>query len=255
MRQLSKLEPPENARHDSWEPQRFVDAECEFLCTLRNTPEENKRRFVKRSFDQLDKSKLRKVMSSEQASLCVYCECRISEKWGEAHIEHWRPRSRAPEFALHWNNLYLSCETHDTCGTAKEDRRLTWDDADPDLPWPTELEYEQKVGFGRDGRIYVRNDVEIEEATRKALNLAINDYRDATGTDKDAILNLNHPDLLAKRAEAIDSERRRMKKDFGGTATAEEREERAAGLLAKNPRPEFVSIRVAAVLETLGRGR
>ena len=254
MRHLSKPEPPENVRHDNQEPQRFVDAEREYLETLPN--KQNQTEFAKSEFDQLDKSKLREVMSGEQASLCVYCERRILEKQGDAHIEHWRPRSGEPRYAFHWKNLYLSCETRCTCGKAKGGRRLKWDDTDPDLPWPTDLEYERQVGFSRDGRIYVRSDADIDETTRKALNLAIDDHRDVEGTEKDGILNLNHPDLIAGRAAAINSERESMKRDFrNGIATRGEREERANRLLAKDPRPEFVSIRVATVLEKLGRGR
>ena len=52
---------------------------------------QNQTKFVNSEFDQLDKSKLREVMHGEQASLCVYCERRLSESCGNAHIEHWRP--------------------------------------------------------------------------------------------------------------------------------------------------------------------
>ena len=254
MRQLTKRDAPENVRPDGQEPQRFVDAEREYLEALPNR--QNQTKFANSEFDQLDKSKLREVMHGEQASLCVYCERRLSESCGNAHIEHWRPRSKAPQYALHWENLYLSCETPETCGRAKGDRRLAWDDADPDLPWPTGLDYERLVGFGSDGRIYVRNDVEINEITRRALNLAIDGQDGIAGSGKGAILNLNHEALADERRAALDRERGRMKKDFRDrTATDEEREERAAWLLEMNPRPEFVSIQVAEVLDTLGRGR
>ena len=254
MRQLLKRDAPENVRPDDQEPQRLVDAEREYLEVLPD--KRNQTKFARSEFKQLDKRKLREVLHGEQASLCVYCERRLSRCWGNAHIEHWRPRSRAPQYALCWENLYLSCETRLTCGIAKGDRRLAWDDSDPDLPWPTDLDYERLVGFGSDGRIYVRSDEDIDETTRKALNLAIDDHRDVEGTEKDGILNLNHPDLIAGREAAINSERESMKRDFRNRiATKDEREERANRLLAKDPRPEFVSIRVAAVLEKVGSGR
>lgn len=254
MRQLLKRDAPENVRPDGQEPQRFVDAEREYLEALPD--KRNQTEFAKSEFDQLDKVKLREVMHGEQASLCVYCERRLSEGLANAHIEHWCPRSRAPQYALRWENLYLSCETPETCGRAKGNRRLAWDDADPDLPWPTDLGYERLVGFGSDGRIYVRSDADVDEATRRALNLAIDGHFDIAGSGKEAILKLNHEALADERRAALDSEREIMKRDFeNGTATKEEREERANRLLAKDPRPEFVSIRIAAVLETVGSGR
>ena len=256
MRGLSKPWPPSNVSPDGQAPRRFVDAERAYRTALPHSS--NKTRFARTEFDRLDKGKLRKVMSGEQSSLCVYCERRLSENGEPAHVEHWRPLSGAPEHALHWRNLYLSCATIDTCDGAKGNRRLRWDDADPDLPWPTELDYERLVGFDSDGRMYVRDDVNIDEATRKALELAIDDHRHG-GDRRRAILNLNHPTLVAGRRAALDSERTRMEKDFENrtnrTATRDPREERAAQLLGRGRLPAFVSIRVAWLRKRLGRGR
>lgn len=299
MRRLSKPWPPGNVSPDGQTPRRFVDAEREYLTALpdssdrvgfartretaslrENNPDRPDRtRFARTEFERLDKGKLRKVLSGEQASLCVYCERRLSENgWPPPIVEHWIPLSGAPEYALHWRNLYLSCATRDTCDGAKRDRRLRWDDADPDLPWPTELDYERLVGFDSDGRMYVRDDVNIDGATRKALALAIDDMYvrndalidEATrktlalaiddleyGRDRRrAILNLNHPTLMEERRAALDSERRRMERDFENRhATRDEREERAARLLGRDRLPAFVSIRVAWLRKRLGRGR
>ena len=265
MRRLSKPWPPRNVSPAGQDPRQFVDAEREYRTALRNRS--NKTRFAKMEFDRLDKDKLREVLSGEQASLCVYCErrlpengeqarmSRISENREPAHIEHWIPRSGVPECALHWRNLYLSCATLDTCDRAKGDRRLRWDDADPDLPWPTECDYERLIGFGSDGRMYVRDDVNIDEATRKALELAI-DGDPYGGDRRRAILNLNHPALMADRRAALDSERTRMEKNFKNrTATRDDREERATRLLGQKPRPAFVSIRVAWLRKPQGWGR
>lgn len=264
MRRLSKPWPPGNVSPDGQAPRRFVDAEREYLTALtefdrarRAADVEDDRpdrtRFARTEFDRLDKGKLREVLSGEQASLCVYCERRLSENgWPAPIVEHWIPLSGAPEYALHWRNLYLSCATSDTCDGVKGDRRLRWDDADPDLPWPTEIDYEGLIGFGSDGRMYVRDDVNVDEATRRALALAIGD-----GTEQQqTILNLNAPTLMAARRAALDSEHTRMEKEFKDRhATRNDREERATRLLGQNPRPPFVSIRVAWLRKKRGWGR
>ena len=74
MRGLSKLWPPRDVSPDGQAPRRFVDAEREYLTAIPGSA--NKTRFARTEFERLDKSKLRKVMSGEQASLCVYCEHR-----------------------------------------------------------------------------------------------------------------------------------------------------------------------------------
>ena len=122
MRGLRKPWPPANVSPDGQPPQRFRDAEREYLAALPGRP--NKVRFAKAEFDRLDKPKLRQVMYGEQGSLCVYCEQELSESDSRPHVEHWRPRSRNPEYALHWRNLYLSCSTKDTCGDRKGDQPL-----------------------------------------------------------------------------------------------------------------------------------
>lgn len=234
------------------EPRSFTDAEREYLAALSGRT--NRVRFAKAEYDRLDKSRLRQVMYGEQGSLCVYCEQEVSEN-SRPHVEHWRPRSRAPEHALHWRNLYLSCSTKDTCGECKGDRPLKGDDADPDLPWPTELDYERLVGFTSFGEMCVRVDANMSEATRSALELAIND-RQHGGRQRPAILNLNHPTLVEARRAALDSERTRLQRDVNQrTASRDERAARATRLLGRNPRPAFVSIRVAWLRRTLGRGR
>ena len=253
MRGLSKPWPPSDVSPDGQTPRRFVDAEREYRTTLPDRSDRTK--FARTEFDRLDKGKLRKVMSGEQSSLCVYCERRLSENREPAHVEHWRPLSGAPEHALHWRNLYLSCATIDTCDGAKGNRRLRWDDADPDLPWPTELDYERLVGFDSDGRMYVRDDVRIDGATRRALELTLDDHQHG-GDRRRAILNLNHPTLVAGRRAALDSERTRLNRDvMQRTASREERTARATRLLDQERRPAFVSIRVAWLRRELGRGR
>ena len=186
MRGLEKPSPPSNVSPDGQVPRGLVDAEGEYLATLPSRT--NKAKFAKATFDGLDKARLRDVLYGEQKSLCVYCERTISESDPSPHVEHWRLRSRAPEYALHWRNLYLSCSTGDTCGVRKDHRPLKADDGDPDLPWPTELVYEELVGFTSRGEMYVRDDVHMDGATRSALTLAIDDDRQEGGRPRRAIL-------------------------------------------------------------------
>ena len=109
--------------------------------------------------------------------------------------------------------------------------------------------------FTSRGEIYVRDDVAMDETTRNALELAIDD-RGYDGGRRRAILNLNHPTLVAARRAALDSERIRLRRDFERrTASRHERAARAAGLLGRGRLPAFVSIRVSWLRRTLGRGR
>ena len=254
MRRLSKPWPPGNVSPHGQMARTFVDAEREFKRVLQSKHGHDRTEFVNSAFNDLDTNKLKEVMHGEQASLCVYCERKLSKKLGAAHIEHWRPRSHAPEYALHWKNLYLSCETPITCGRAKGNKRLAWDNRD--LPWPTDCDYERLVGFGSDGHIYVRNDTNIDEEIRNALKLAIDGHPEVEGSRGKAILNLNQRVLVSGRKAALDKELEHMKNDFRNRPpTREEREERAARLRSNCRCSRFVSIRVAGVLEMLGRGR
>ena len=251
MRGLEKPLPPANVSPDGQEPRRFVDAEQDYLTDLQGRP--NKVRFARSEFNQLDKAKLRQVIYGEQGSICVYCERRLSEG-GSPRVEHWRPVNAAPELAFHWNNLYLSCSTRDTCDIRKDRRPLKAKDTGPELPWPTDFAYENVVGFSSAGHMYVRSDVTLDEPTRSALELAIDD-REYGGQRRRAILNLNHPTLRAARSAALDSERTRLKRSFGElTPSAKERAVRASQVLDRDPLPEHVSIRVAWLLNTLGQG-
>ena len=101
--------------------------------------------------------------------------------------------------------------------------------------------------------MYVRSDVDMDEATRRALELAIDD-RQYGGRQCRAILNLNHPTLVAARREALDTERERMRRE-NRTPPKDEREKRASQLVGREQLPAFVSIRVAWLRKTLGRGR
>ena len=253
MRGLAKALPPANVSPDDQAPRSFADAEREYLAALPGRP--NKVGFARSEFGRLEKRRLRQVMYGEQGSLCVYCERELQEDDGLPHVEHWRPLHADPGLALHWRNLYLSCATADTCDGAKGGQPLKAAVTDPDLPWPTELAYESLVGFTSRGEMYVRDDAHMGEVVRRALELAIADRSD-DGRRRKAILNLNHPTLVAARSAALDSERTRLRRVFDNRPpTRDERQHRATQLLDREQLPEFVSIRVAWLRNRLGRGR
>lgn len=252
MRRISKPWPPPDVSPAGQIPRSFVDAEREYHADLQNR--EEKTEFARSQFDRLDKAKLRAVMYREQRSICVFCERQVAERHPEPRIDHWKPLSVDHEFALHWKNLYLSCPSLGTCDDAKRDTPLRCEDGDSDLPWPTDLHYENLLGFTSAGEIYMRTDANVDDDVRKAVALAIDKQPRGTGY-RPAILNLNHPALVAARAAAIDAERERIEREFAGrTATRPEREQVATTLLRKNPFPPFVSVRVAWLRKSLGMG-
>ena len=123
------------------------------------------------------------------------------------------------------------------------------------MPWSVDLRYEDVVGFTSRGEIYVRSDVTLPDAIRRAIELAIAGRTDGDRVRR-SIVNLNDPALVKARSAVVRGERKRMEKDFENrTATRDEREERATQLLGREQLPAFVSIRVAWLRKRLGRGR
>lgn len=242
MRGLKKQQPPKDVSPRDQPARPLQRAETEFrndLATLGADPQ-TKSAFARATFDGLEKAKLREALYIEQGSLCVYCERRIKEGHPAPRIDHWHPLSDKPELALHWKNLYLSCPTESSCDCAKRETKLG-------LPWPIELSYERCVGFSSSGEMYVRTDAPLTDPQRDALQQALD------------TLNLNHSDLVAARKAAIDAEKDRIARDFSNktntTATRDQRAERARQLAAAAPLPSLVSIRIAWLNKTLGKGR
>lgn len=247
MRGVSKPCPPQDVYPDGQAKASLSDVEAEYLAGL--TDEPDKQAAARSKFDQLAKSKLRATLYREQRFLCIYCERGIDEGYPTDRIDHWRPLSAHPELALQWKNLYLSCSESRTCDSAKRDRPLRWGEGDPHLPWPVDRRYEDLVGFTSLGEIYVRSDVDLPPATRRALELAIANCRDGDRV-RHSIVNLNHPALVAAREEVVHGERKWMK-----GRDQDQREGRATSLLDQDRRPQFVSIRIASLRGTLGRGQ
>ena len=252
MRGISKPWPPRDVYPDGHEAASLREAEDAYLAALPGAP--NQASFARSEFNRLEKQKLRAAMCREQRSLCIYCERRVAEDHPTPRIDHWYPLSRDPRLALHWENLYLSCPRPETCDSAKADHPFRWNDSDSHMPWPVDVRYEDVVGFTTRGEIYVRSDVTLPDAIRQALELAIGGRTDGARVRR-GIVNLNDPALVKARVAAVRGERKRMERDFKNrTATRNEREERASQLVGRTQLPEFVSIRVAWLRKTRGRG-
>lgn len=196
------------------------------------------------AFEDLPRLTLRTKLYQEQHHLCIYCEGRVHEK-RTPPVEHWDPVKHAPQRALDWDNLYLSCPTPATCDGAKHDTPLG-------LPAPAHLDYEYCLGVTSRGELYVRSDAPLTPVQRAALAQAIG-TRDPKAK---STLNLNTPVLCEARMAAMDGESKRLAKDFPGTtATRSERRDIADRLLRAGKRPEYVSSRVAYLNRALGQAR
>ena len=253
MRGISKPCPPREVFPDGHESASLCEAEEAYLVNLAAAGDQAS--FARSEFDRLAKRKLRVVMYREQRSLCIYCERRVAEGHPAPRIDHWYPSSRDPSLALDWRNLYLSCPSPETCDSAKGDDPFRWDDTGAHMPWPVDFRYEQVVGFTSRGEIYIRSDVGLKDATREAFKFAIAE-RPRGGRRRHGIVNLNHPALVAARAAAVDGQHMRIQREFSSrTLTRKELEEQAIQLLDRDSRPAFVSIRVAWLRRSLGRGR
>jgi uncharacterized protein (TIGR02646 family) len=69
-----------------------------------------------------DKMQIRQRLDEMQQKRCAYCECPINidiEK-KDAHIEHFRQRSRCPQETFEWSNLFGSCNSQESCGNHKD---------------------------------------------------------------------------------------------------------------------------------------
>ncbi len=264
MRRIPKGTPPRNVSPDG-QVQRTLDqaerALLEEFQQVVNVSAPSRSACARSAFDALDKSKLRNALHHEQGSLCIYCESRLTTEERvvvgrpAARIDHWRPLSLNPELALHWRNLYLSCTSQTSCDCRKQNSPLRLNGTSPDLPWPSNHPYEQCVGFNSLGEIYVRSDAPLDEAQRRALSLAIGIPHDEETTDN-GILNLNHPTLVSARLAALKVEKKGLERDYPSkTVDRQDRERRAAKMLADRPIKSYVSIRVAWLCKTLGAGK
>lgn len=70
---------------------------------------------------QDDKNEIWQQLDKMQLSRCAYCEAAI-QVYGDrnAHIEHFRQRSRYPQGTFEWHNLFGSCNKSNSCGNHKD---------------------------------------------------------------------------------------------------------------------------------------
>jgi uncharacterized protein (TIGR02646 family) len=247
MRRITKGAAPLNVSPLGQQPRSLIQADADYQASRQTAHDPEKH--ARACFDSMQKKALRDLLFVEQRFLCVYCESTIDEVYPFPPVDHWNPLKHFLPQVFSWENLHLSCRGANTCDARKEDTCLN-------LPWPAAYAYEDVLGFTSGGWIYVRNDVPLPQALRDALELAI--AEDTAGLNPvKSTLNLNHSALRAAREAAIDDEEEALGLVIGqGTAsTPNNRIAHAAALLGQARRPQFVSIRVAAVLQTLGQGR
>jgi uncharacterized protein (TIGR02646 family) len=134
-----------------------------------------------------DKQELRACLQHMQNSLCAYCESPLFEK---GHIEHFRRKSSRhfPQYSFVWDNLFLSCDSHEHCGHYKDRHNADpYDPAalvKPDVENPDLFFY-----FHSSGELRAR-----AGATEDCSSRAEESIR---------ILNLNCPPLKAQRRACV----------------------------------------------------
>lgn len=243
MRGLVKGPVPANVSPPGQQSRSLAAADAAYQASraLSSDPEKHARC----EFDSMHKRHLRDLLFVEQHFLCVFCERQIDEVHPPPPVDHWNPLSLFPSQVFDWNNLHLSCRTIDTCDDRKKSNALN-------LPWPVNFRYEDVLGFTSGGRMYVRTDVQISPPVRQALTVALDDQPGPPGMK--STLNLNHPALREARAAAIEAEEAIIGNNQPPIPAAV-RQQRAQALLSRPRRDDFISVRVAYLLELLGVGR
>lgn len=68
------------------------------------------------------KTEIWQALDKMQQKRCAYCEIEIKtdRDYNNAHIEHFRQRSRYPQGTFQWANLFGSCNREDSCGKYKD---------------------------------------------------------------------------------------------------------------------------------------
>ena len=123
------------------------------------------------TYDNCDKTDIRKSLLAEQGCLCAYCMRRIHED--RMKIEHWYPQSKMKTEAekLDYSNMLGVCMGHedgmdgrfDTCDSKKGENLITID--------PRKEEHVHKIAYRiRTGEIY-SEDPELNRDINVSLNL------------------------------------------------------------------------------------
>lgn len=134
-----------------------------------------------------EKETLRKTLLDLQGYRCVYCERVVTEK--NATIEHFVPRGKNDKLTFDWNNLFISCDSADSCGHYK------------DGPQGKKIKLAQM--FRPDTpELRIENCFECEDGVLRPIDSLTNRLRElAKGTI--CKTNLNHPRLVFERHALI----------------------------------------------------
>ena len=85
--------------------------------------------------DNGDRTKVRQQLESVQDNLCAYCENSLENN---AHIDHFKPKSKNRDLTFEWENLIVSCTHDDSCG-GKKDKKFESYWINPYLTDPSEM--------------------------------------------------------------------------------------------------------------------
>ncbi|MEN8214990.1 MAG: retron Ec78 anti-phage system effector HNH endonuclease PtuB [Pseudomonadota bacterium] len=119
-----------------------------------------------------DRAKIWESLDIMQQKRCAYCENRIKTepKDNNAHIEHFRQRSRYPQGTFEWEKIFASCNRQESCGKYK-DSLPHYNHADVikmDVEDPEDF-----FLFGYDGTISIRPNLSAQEKHRAKETLRI----------------------------------------------------------------------------------
>lgn len=116
-----------------------------------------------------DRALIHVSLEAMQGRVCAYCEGPL-DSLGQ-HIEHFRRRHCFPESTFDWNNLYWSCDQHDSCGHYKDNGAGAYSVADLIEPCIDDPDYYFR--FRSDGTISVRSGLTAEESWRATETLRV----------------------------------------------------------------------------------
>lgn len=157
--------------------------------------------------DNTDKDEIWIELNEMQKSRCAYCEYPIdSDKPSRnAHIEHFRQRSRCPSETFLWSNLFGSCNRQDSCGKHKDtlkpydDRDLIkMDDEDP----------EALLRFLPDGTVVHRSELDDDDTKRAQETIRIFNLNGSLRKIRETMVKgyLQTAEKLAECADDFDEE-------------------------------------------------
>ncbi len=131
------------------------------------------------------KPAIRKALAEIQESHCAYCEGPLR---AESHFEHFRRKNpdHFPELTFEWTNLFLCCSAREHCAWFKDRPKATaYDPAD--LVKPDEENPDDSLYYHHNGEVRPRTGASRPHRASCTI----------------AVLNLNHVQLKAARAQAV----------------------------------------------------